>query len=275
MEQQKIRRSPIAGSWYPGTAAQLGAMVDKFFDNVATPPVAGDLVALISPHAGYVYSGQTAAYSYKQTFGKKFASVVVIAPSHYAYLGDYATTTFTHFETPLGLVPVSRTLRDALALKTGLQAVAEDREHAVEIQLPFLQRAVGEFDFLPILMSTDSSDVCQRLGLALADVVRGKNILLVASTDLHHIENYAEVVRRDKVVVDAIASFDLERIEDVLMQPTCSVCGRMPVLTVLHAAQALGANRVQILHHTNSGDVTGNKMPGMYTVGYLAAAVLR
>jgi len=99
-------------------------------------------------------------------------------------------------------------------------------------------------------------------------------VLLVASTDLHHIPNYDEVVRRDRAVVEALQSYDLERIEHVLTEPGCSVCGRMPLLALLEAALALGADRVQVLHQTNSGDVTGDRRSGQYTVGYLAAAVV-
>jgi AmmeMemoRadiSam system protein B len=98
---------------------------------------------------------------------------------------------------------------------------------------------------------------------------------LVASTDLHHIENYSEVIRRDQTVVEAVASFDMARIKEALSPWDCSVCGRIPVYAVLTAARALGADAVQVLHHTTSGDVTGVRTPGQYTVGYMAAAVYK
>jgi AmmeMemoRadiSam system protein B len=153
--------------------------------------------------------------------------------------------------------------------------VGYDGEHSLEIQLPFLQVALGAFRLLPVMVGASSFEAGQELGTALATVLEGKNALLVASTDLHHIEDYAKVVRRDQVVVDAIASFELERIVEALSPRDCSVCGRIPVYAVLTAAQRLGADGIRILHHTTSGDVTGMRDAGAYTVGYLAAAVYR
>jgi AmmeMemoRadiSam system protein B len=130
------------------------------------------------------------------------------------------------------------------------------------------------------MMSADSPAAAQQLATALADVIRqrreeGGRILLVASSDLHHIENYDEVVRRDQAVVDAVAAYDLETLTSLLMDRHSSVCGRMPILTTLHAAKALGADAAKVLYHTNSGDVSGQRSPGQYTVGYMAAAVYK
>ena len=113
------------------------------------------------------------------------------------------------------------------------------------------------------------------LGRALADILAGKNALLVASTDMHHIEDYDQVVRRDRQVIDALDSFDMALIRDALSPWDCSVCGRIPIYAMLTATRALGADTLRILHHTNSGDVTGQREPGQYTVGYLAAAVYK
>ena len=114
-----------------------------------------------------------------------------------------------------------------------------------------------------------------KLGEILADLLKEKRVLIVASSDLHHIENYEQVVKRDQVVIDAIASFDMARIKDAMSPWDCSVCGRIPIYAMLTAARALGANRTRVLTHTNSGDVTGIRVPGQYTVGYMAAAVYR
>ena len=122
--------------------------------------------------------------------------------------------------------------------------------------------------------------VAERLASSLAAIVReraaaGRRTLLVASSDLHHIENYAEVVRRDQAVVEAVDAFDLAGLRAALMTPDSTVYGRMPILTVTHAGRTLGADRARVLHHTNSGDVTGQRMAGQYTVGYMAAAIYR
>jgi AmmeMemoRadiSam system protein B len=195
-------------------------------------------------------------------------------------VGEYATSAEKAYETPLGTVPLDHAFAGDLGERVALRRVQGDAEHSLEIQLPFLQRQLGEFQLVPIMMSADDPGVAQRLAAALVEVVgqradEGMRTLLVASSDLHHIENYDEVVRRDQPVVDAVDAYDLERLTSLLMAPGCSVCGRMPILTVLHAARGLGADAVSVLHHTNSGDVTGQRRAGQYTVGYMAAAAYR
>jgi len=272
------RRPAVAGRWYPGTKKGLARAVDGYLANVDRPPVAGELLGLISPHAGYTYSGQTAAYAYHQLQGRQVDTVVLVGPSHRGWVGDYAASTEDAYETPLGLVPLDRAFIDDLAGRVVLSRFQGDSEHSLELQLPFLQRQVGEFHMVPILMRSDDPAAARSLALALSGIIRevaaeGKRVLLVASSDLHHIEDYDQVVRRDQEVVDAIAAYDLERLSSLLLAPDSSVCGRMPILTVMHAARALGASAAEILHHTNSGDVSGLRSRGQYTVGYVAAAV--
>jgi len=277
---QTTRHSVIAGSWYPGTERSLARAVDDYLAHVDQPPVAGELLGLVSPHAGYAYSGQTAAYAYRQLQGQQVDTVVLMGPSHRAWVGDYAVSVEDTYETPLGPVPLDHDFSKGLAEHVPLRRIQGDMEHSLEIQLPFLQRQLGEFRLVPILMSVDDPAAAQRLAVTLAEVIRqragkGERAFLVASSDMHHIDNYDEVVRRDQRVVEAIAAYDLERLTSLLMAPACSVCGRMPILTMLHAARALGADAVEVLHHTNSGDVTGQRQSGQYTVGYMAAAVYR
>jgi AmmeMemoRadiSam system protein B len=277
---QSTRRSVIAGNWYPGTEKSLTRAVDEYLAQVDQPLVTGELLGLISPHAGYAYSGQTAAYAYHQLQGRQVDSVVLLGPSHRAWVGEYATSVEKAYETPLGPVPLDQVFVGDLGERVSLRRVQGDAEHSLEIQLPFLQRQLGEFRLVPIMMSADDPAVAQRLAAALVEVIgqradEGKRTLLVASSDLHHIENYDEVVRRDQPVVDAVEAYDLERLTSLLMAPGCSVCGRIPILAVLHAARGLGADAVRVLHHTNSGDVTGQRRAGQYTVGYMAAAVYR
>lgn len=277
---ENARRSVYAGSWYPGTKESLTRAVDDYLADVDQPLVAGELLGLISPHAGYDFSGRTAAYAYYQLQGRQVDTVVLLGPSHRAWVGDSAISNESAYETPLGLVPLDRAFIDDLAGRSSLRPVEGDVEHSLEIQIPFLQRQLGEFRLVPIMMSAEEPGAALRLAAALAEVVleragRGERVLLVASSDLHHIENYGEVVRRDRPVVEAIAAFDLERLTQLLMAPGCSVCGRMPILTMLHAARTLGADAVEVLHHTNSGEVTGQKGLGQYTVGYMAGAVYK
>ncbi len=272
----RIRHSPIAGQWYPGTPDTLAAEVVRLFDAVPDEDVPGDLVGLIAPHAGYQYSGLTAAHAYHLLLNRSFRRVVLLGPSHYAYLGDFAAPHEDAFETPLGPVPVDQDFITDLARLVPLKRTRDDTEHSLEIQLPFLQWALDEFRLVPIMVSADDVASCQRLADALAELLAGDpNTLLVASSDQHHLHDFREVERRDARVRQALITFDIAYIADVLMRPGTTVCGRMPILTLLMAAQGLGANGLQILAHTHSSEVTGQRVPGTYTVGYLAAAIYR
>lgn len=274
------RHATKEGTWYPGTREGLARAVDSYLANVDQPLLAGELLGLISPHAGYTYSGQTAAYAYRQLEGRQVDTVVLLGPSHYDWVGDYATSTEDAYETLLGLVPLDRAFIDDLAESVLLRRIRGDREHSLELQVPFLQRQLGEFRLVPILMCADDPDVARSLAQALAGVAlkwaaAGRRVLFVASSDLYHIEDYDQVVWRDQQVVDAIAAYDLERLAALFTAPDCTVCGRIPILTVMHAARALGATAARVLHHTNSGDVSGVRSRGQYTVGYVAAAVYK
>lgn len=272
---EHIRPSIIAGQWYPGSARELTRTIDRFFAQVEPTEPEGEIVALISPHAGYAYSGQTAAYAYHQVWHQSFDVVVVISPVHRVPVGRFAITEADAYETPLGLVRLDHDLVESLGERIPLNRVGYDGEHSLEIQLPFLQVALGDVHLLPIMIGMSSFEAGEELGTALIQVLQGRKALIVASTDLHHIEDYSAVIRRDLTVSDAIASFDMRGIRKALSPADCSVCGRIPVYATLTAAQGLGADKVKILHHTTSGDVTGLRAPGQYTVGYLAAAAFK
>jgi AmmeMemoRadiSam system protein B len=275
---EDVRRSSIAGTWYPGTEGGLTSTVAGYLALVDQPIVSGKLLALISPHAGYAYSGQTAAYAYRQLDAMEVNTVVILGPSHRAWVGDYAVSSQDAYETPLGQVPLDRAFISDLGQEVSLQTVRHDSEHSLEIQLPFLQHQLGSFRLVPIMMSADHPAAARDLASGLVKVIgartaTGLRILIVASSDLHHIDNYDQVVQRDGPVIEAIAAYDLEALTPLLMTRDCSVCGRLPILTALYAAKELGGDKVKVLYRTNSGDITGQRHPGQYTVGYMAAAV--
>ena len=274
-----IRQSVIAGTWYPGQPDALRRTLQSYLANAKKVELEGELKALISPHAGYAYSGPTAAYAYKQLEdGPAFDTVAILSPVHQAYLGRFAVTRAAYYETPLGLVEVDADLVEALGKEVSLNRVGYDGEHSLEIQLPFLQYMLGSFTLLPVMMGESLSSAggmaaCRELSTALAKLLRGRKALIVASTDLSHLYDYNDVVRHDKVMVELVERFDIEELARALIEGRCHACGGAPVVAALLAAQALGANRAKVLHYTNSGDVTGNRHPGNYTVGYMAAAV--
>lgn len=269
---QDVRRSTIAGSWYPGSPERLKDTVDRFLANAGKGQIKGELIGLIVPHAGYQYSGQIAAYAYVELQGREYEKVVLLAPSHRVYVGEFAVTSYAHYETPLGLVPVDGDLVAQLEAQVPLNSTDENLEHALEIQLPFLQRTLGEFSLLPILMGGQSWDSCQALSQGLAKVLPGQKALLVASTDLSHFYDYNTALRLDKVVLSHIEAFDPEGLSRDIEARKCEACGAGPVLAAMLAARALGADKGKVLEYKNSGDVTGDKYR---VVGYAAGVVYK
>ena len=274
-----VRQSVIAGTWYPGQPDVLRRTLEGYLADAEKVKLEGELKALISPHAGYAYSGPTAAYAYQQLEnGPAFETVAVLSPLHQSYPGRFAVTKASHYETPLGLVEVDAELVEALGKEVTLNRVGRDGEHSLEIQLPFLQQVLGTFTLLPVMLGEPLTNdrslaACRELSAALAKLLRDREALIVASTDLAHLYDYDDVVRHDKVVIELVESFDIEGLAQALMEGRCHACGGAPVVAALLTAQALGANQAKVLHYTNSGDVTGNRRPGSYTVGYMAAAI--
>jgi AmmeMemoRadiSam system protein B len=266
-----VRRSVIAGSWYPGDPKRLRSMIGNFLDNVPSQQLEGELVGLVAPHAGYMYSGQVAAYAYAQLRDQAYPKVVVVSPVHRAYPGRFAVTDKLYYETPLGLVPVDAELVQAIERRIKLNRVSPDVEHSLEIQLPFLQYVLGDFGLAPIMMGEQDWDSASELGQALAEATDGDTALLVASTDLSHFHRYEVAVQLDQMVLDRITAYDPEGLARTLSMRKAEACGGGPVAAVMVAAEKLGANRAVLLKYMNSGDVTGDRSS---VVGYAAAALL-
>ncbi len=272
--QERIRESVIAGSWYPGNPQQLTQEIRRYLSQVEDIEVGGSLKALIVPHAGYMYSGGVAAHAYKLLQQQSFNRVIVVAPSHRAFFQGASIYNLGGYRTPLGVVPLDREIVDQLMQQSGsihYVPQADAQEHSLEIQLPFLQVTLGDFRLTPVIMGEQSLENCKNLAAAVSNVCQGKDVLLVASTDLSHFHPYEEAKRLDQVVVDRVKDFDPLGLDAALRKGECEACGGGPVMAVLMAAQELGANKVKILHYANSGDVTGDKRG---VVGYLSAAVV-
>ncbi|NLE76663.1 MAG: AmmeMemoRadiSam system protein B [Chloroflexi bacterium] len=268
-----VRRSRIAGAWYPGSREALARTVDNYLQGAASQPLPGETVALVAPHAGYIYSGQVAAYAYRQVQGREFETVVVVGPSHQLDLRRYGVTAVRSYETPLGQVALDVDLLTALAEAAGpVEFLPEDGEHSLEIQLPFLQRAVGSFRLAPVMMGDQSLAACQELGQTLGRLLAGRSALLVASSDLSHYHTYQRANTLDHRVAERLEAFDALGLANVLVQGKAEACGGGPIIAVMLAAQALGADAAQVLRYANSGDVTGDHA---HVVGYLAAALYR
>jgi MEMO1 family protein len=274
-----IRPSPIAGQWYPGDPKRLSTEVDRYILDAKLPELNGEVVAIITPHAGHIYSGPVAGYAFAALRGYKPDIVAVVSPMHYPYNEPLLTTAHEAYETPLGIIPVDaeavKMLNELLEyeLGYGLACVRRDREHSLEIELPFLQRVIETpFKLLPVMVRDQSREVTHALGQCLAKTLKGRNAQLVASTDLSHFYPQQVANQLDDVMLRCIESFDPDAVILAEEEGKGFACGRGALAAVLWAAKDLGADKVKILNHATSGDVTGDTSQ---VVGYGAAVVLR
>jgi len=271
MGMKEIREPAVAGAFYPDKPEILSRDIKRYLENTKEEKVEGDIVALISPHAGYMYSGQVAAYAYKLIEGIAFDSVVVIAPSHRALFKGASIYDRGGYRTPLGVVPVDVELSKRMMEKRKeIQFFPEAhfQEHSLEVQIPFLQVVLKSFKLVPIVMEPYWNwETCQSVASAIAETVKGKKVLLVASTDLSHFYTYNIAIELDKIFLDHIERFDVEGLNRDLKSNRTEACGGGAVATIMLAAKMLGANHGKVLKYANSGDVTGDRSR---VVGYAA-----
>lgn len=279
MTRLDIRPSPIAGRWYKGNAKSLARSVDEFLDEAKLPELDGEVVGVIAPHAGHIYSGAVAGYAFAALRSLNPSLIAVLSPYHNLARDPLLTTSHDAYQTPLGDVPVDRDALNELdvVLKSelgfGLSPVARDPEHSLEIELPFLQRALkSDWKLLPVMIRAQEPRVSEGLGRALAQVLRDKNFVLVASTDLSHFNNQNTALKFDRFMLDQFESFDPYAAFDAERSGKGFACGLGAVTAVMWAARELGASKVKVLRHATSGDVTGDYSS---VVGYGAAVVLK
>jgi len=272
----RVRRAAVAGSWYPGTAARISAEVAGHLEAAACPPVPGRLIALISPHAGLRYSGPVAAYGYSLLRGRSHATAVLLGPSHRVAFEGVALHARGAFETPLGAAPVDETVAQALLDQDGRMFDAPDahrEEHSLEMQLPFLQHLVPDLRIVPMLMGEQAREDVRAVSGALSRTLAGRDALLVASSDLSHYHPAPVANRLDALVVEDIRRFDPEALMARLEASPQHACGGGPIVAVMEAARALGADTATVLRYADSGDA-GERDKGR-VVGYVSAALSR
>jgi hypothetical protein len=280
-EPQQVRQPGVAGAFYPADPKELTEMVDGFLAKAAVPEIKDPLIALIAPHAGYPYSGGVAAYSYALLKGRKFSRVVIIAPSHYEAFDFSSVYDGDAYATPLGLVPVDKEFARKLAASSaslklssrGHVATQEQKEHSLEVQLPFLQRTLSNFKIVPVIMGVQNYEASRALGVALAKLIgNSTDTLIVASSDLSHYHPYDEAVQLDHKTLNAIIAWDYLSASRNFERRVWEACGGAPIVAVMIAAERLGANEARLLKYANTGDVTGDHSR---VVGYSAVALVR
>jgi len=267
-----VRKAAVAGTWYPGNAPALASAVDAHLASV-TRDVPGDVIALIAPHAGLSYSGPVAAHAYRLLRDRRFDVAVLVGPSHFVGFQGVAIQARGGYETPLGIAAIDQACAGALMRATPVvheHPPAHAREHSLEMQLPFLQHVAPTIPIVPLVVGYQTEETARTLGDALADVLYGRNALIVASTDLSHYHDAATAAALDGVVLDCVTRFDADALQAALTARPDHACGGGPAVAVLRAAKLLGARHARVLHYADSGDVSGDKSS---VVGYMAAAL--
>ena len=274
-----VRPSPIAGQWYEGDPTTLAHNVDEYLNDAQLPDLHGDVMGVIAPHAGHRYSGEVAGYAFSALRGLRPDLVAILGPMHRPFAEPLLTTTHAAYSTPLGNVPVDKTALNDLnvILKSevgfGLTPVANDPEHSLEIELPFLQRVFQhEWKLLPIMVRTLDERVSEGLGKSLATVLRDKKFVLVASTDLSHFFKQEAALTYDRAMLKEIEAFNPAGAFDLDNARKGFACGLGAFTAVLWACKKLGADHVRVLRHATSANVTGDYSS---VVGYGAAAILK
>jgi AmmeMemoRadiSam system protein B len=273
----RIRPAAVAGSWYPGLKGALERDVDYYLSAAAAGPP-GPVTAIISPHAGLMFSGPVAAYAYKAVSPGDYDVAVLVGPSHHVAFDGVALYAAGGFESPLGVSYVDEEGAQAIAADSVVQASEgpHRREHSLEMQLPFLQRVLPGVKIVPLLMGYQTRDTISALAAALVKAFESRRALLIASTDLSHYFDAKTAAALDARVQDAVNGFDAERLLQLFEQypdherGRYVACGGGPAIAVLMAASAMGARSARVLKYAHSGEISGDYDA---VVGYVAAAI--
>jgi AmmeMemoRadiSam system protein B/AmmeMemoRadiSam system protein A len=279
---KKVRKPAVAGSFYPGDSAKLSKMITQLLNESRPPQIEGTIIGLISPHAGYVYSGHVAASGYQLLKNQKIKRVIVISPSHIIAFNGSSVYNGSAYQTPLGEIPVDISFCRQLTEENPsiqLSEIGHDTqrqgrmEHALEVQLPFLQHIISDFSLVPIIMGDQDYESCRTLGNALANLIKDDETIIVASSDLSHFHPYDEAVKLDDKIVHAVEEWDHINLSRNLNRRVWEACGGGPIVATMIAMERLGANQAKVIKYANSGDVhIGDKNS---VVGYMSAVFYR
>lgn len=281
VSETPVRESAVAGKFYPGNARELGTTVDAFLGKASGATANGAITAMIVPHAGYTFSGQVAAYGYKTLIGEDIDTVIIIGNSHHEQFDGASIYPEGIFKTPLGNVEIDSALARSL-MSDDRQLVFKEsahlNEHSLEVQLPFLQKTLKNFRIVPILLGNRGGT--ELLAKAIARNIRGKNVLLIASSDLSHYPSDKDAKVADEKVVNAILTGDTATVDSTIRDLASQripgavtfACGADAIKVVMAVEKELGATEIKLLNATNSGDVSRDtsKVVGYATIGFFS-----
>ncbi len=269
---KNVRPAQVAGYFYPADPVKLSKDISTLMERNKPKQNFNKIFGIVSPHAGYIYSGGTASHAYNLLKGKNYKRVVVISPSHSEYFPGACVFEGDAYETPLGLLEVDKEFAQKLMLNSTIIFSGYEghkREHALEVQLPFLQSVLKDFKIVPVVMGDQTKIIVDELAVKLAEAA-DEETLIVASSDMSHFYSKYEAGRLDSIVEKRINNFDFDNLQKDLDLKNCEACGGGPIVALLKAASIKNIEHSTVLHRSDSGDVTGDK-DGV--VGYLSAVV--
>jgi AmmeMemoRadiSam system protein B len=272
-----VREPAVSGMFYPDDPTKLRKDIETYLKCAVVPDLEENVIGIISPHAGYMYSGKVAAYGFRMIVKKQYDTVILIGPSHRAYFEGVALWDRGSFETPLGRTDIDEDIAGEIVNINGIIKPNMDthrEEHSLEVQLPFLQSVLDSFKIIPLVMGIQTSSACRELAQSLSEVIQAskKKFLVVGSTDLSHYYPYAVAKKLDDVIVGRLGTFNIPgMIEDIETGKT-EACGAGPIIATMMLSEKLGADHGTVLKYANSGDVSGDKAG---VVGYMSAVFCR
>lgn len=279
-----VRRPYVAGSFYPLEPQRLIREIEESFTHKLGPgrlPVKGDrprtITAIVCPHAGYVYSGHVAAHGYLALSEQRAPdTAVILCPNHTGLGSAVSLMGEGSWETPLGKVKIDIELSEAIFRASDmidLDESAHQYEHSIEVQLPFLQFIYGSsISIVPICMGLQDLETSRNVGEAVAEAANGRNVIIIASTDMTHQEPQESAARKDRLVLDAVMKLDEAGVQNAVAKNRITMCGYGPVSATIVASKLLRADRAEILSYHTSGDITGDRGA---VVGYASAKLTR
>jgi MEMO1 family protein len=270
----RIRKAAVAGLFYPENPVELKAMIDDLLAIGTTGKFYGDIFGIVVPHAGYIYSGLTAAYAFNLIKGKQIHTAVIVSPSHREYFPGISIYDGEGYETPFGIVEINKTIADKLTEGTNeifYGEIGHKNEHAVEVEIPFLQQITGNIKIVPVVMGDQKPAFINLLSRKLADIY-DEGVLIVVSSDLSHYHSREEANALDSLVAKHIKDFEYDKLLVDLELNRCEACGGGPIVSMMRAASERKYNKSLLLNRSDSGDVTGDNSE---VVGYLSAVIFK
>lgn len=270
-----LREPAVSGIFYPKNPNELREDIESLFRDPNfgpgnLPPSGNNerIYGMVSPHAGYMYSGAVAAHGYYDLSSSKFESALILGPNHYGLGSAVALMDKGSWETPLGKVEIDSEVAQGITQNCDIISIdesAHSRDHCIEVQLPFLQYIKGEFKIVPIILINQGKNTCKKLGTEIYESIKDRNLIPIASSDLTHYEANNLAYEKDKLLISAILSLDIEKFYSVLISFNVTACGYGPIATVMEISKRMGATKGKLLKYATSGDIAGDNKS---VVGY-------